>query len=214
MDNYELEPLQMQLNETWGIVETISNSKAFGYRFYPDKVKGEGFFIAAFRNKKEVLGKKKYKEATLEKPSKQELVVTEKMIPSNPNNFHFKHNDGIRIFPANWQKQLQVLANYLYIKKAGIEIGAVKGKDLIPSHELAVSNISLQNVTFFNLNKTQALQYLSKKEVIIDTHFEGWALLKYEDLALGWVKLLKNRMNNYYPMEWRILNTNFEDEKN
>lgn len=213
MNNYELESLQMNLQEDWGIVETISNNQAFGYRFYPDKVKGEGFFIAAFRNRKETSSKKKHKEATLEKPSKQELAIIEKNIFSNPNSFYFKHNDSIRTFPALWQKQLQILANSLYIKKAGIEIGAVKGKDLIPSHELAMSNLSLQNVTYFNLNKTQALQYLSKKEVIIDTHFEGWALLKYEDLALGWVKLLKNRMNNYYPMEWRILNTNFEDEK-
>ena len=37
------------MNE-WGIVETVSEKeKAFGYRFYPDKVKGEGFFIAAFK---------------------------------------------------------------------------------------------------------------------------------------------------------------------
>lgn len=214
MDNYELEPLKIQLEENWGIIEITSKNNALGYRFYPDKVKGEGFFIAAFRNKKEALGKQKFKDAILDKPSKQELAVIEQFIPNNKDLFYFKHNNSVRLFPTQWQKQLQILANILYIKKAGIEIGAVKGKDLIPSHELAMSNISLQNVTYFNLNKTQALQYLSKKEVIIDTHFEGWALFKYEGLALGWVKLLKNRMNNYYPMEWRILNTNFEDEKN
>ena len=42
-------PLTLQLNHP-GIVETISaKHKAPGYRFYPDKIKGEGFFIAAFK---------------------------------------------------------------------------------------------------------------------------------------------------------------------
>src|SRR4029078_12460078 len=49
-----IESLQLTLDERWGIVETISGKKAFGYRFYPDKLKGEGFFIAAFRKKHSV----------------------------------------------------------------------------------------------------------------------------------------------------------------
>jgi NOL1/NOP2/fmu family ribosome biogenesis protein len=31
-------------------------------------------------------------------------------------------------------------------------------------------------------------------------------LIKHEGIALGWAKLLPNRVNNYYPNEWRILN--------
>ncbi|TAJ53096.1 MAG: hypothetical protein EPO58_10940, partial [Chitinophagaceae bacterium] len=27
----------------------------------------------------------------------------------------------------------------------------------------------------------------------------------FEELPLGWVKVLPNRVNNYYPAEWRIL---------
>ena len=215
LTEFNMDSLQIQLETSWGIVETTSDTQnGFGYRFYPDKVKGEGFFVAAFKKRANDNHPKKYKENVLLKPNKQEMEVVEKNIDTTIPYFYFKHNDSIRVFPVAWQKQLQILANKLYIKKAGIELGVVKGKDLIPSHELAMSNIALKNVTHFNLNKTQALQYLSKKEVIIDTNFEGWALFKYQNLALGWVKMLKNRMNNYYPMEWRILNTNFENEKN
>jgi NOL1/NOP2/sun family putative RNA methylase len=50
MDNYSFENTRFTLNEELGIVETTSpNNKAVGYRFYPDKVKGEGLFIAAFK---------------------------------------------------------------------------------------------------------------------------------------------------------------------
>ncbi|WP_332911045.1 methyltransferase RsmF C-terminal domain-like protein [Algoriphagus boritolerans] len=32
----------------------------------------------------------------------------------------------------------------------------------------------------------------------------GWVLLTYQNLPLGWVKNLGNRVNNYFPKEWRI----------
>ena len=52
LNENEYETVQIKLDSDWGIVETQSaNNKAFGYRFYPDKIKGEGFFIAAFRKK-------------------------------------------------------------------------------------------------------------------------------------------------------------------
>ena len=45
-----LSSINLHLNKEWNIIETQSAEKnAFGYRFYPDKVKGEGFFIAAFK---------------------------------------------------------------------------------------------------------------------------------------------------------------------
>jgi NOL1/NOP2/fmu family ribosome biogenesis protein len=33
---------------------------------------------------------------------------------------------------------------------------------------------------------------------------KGWHLMKYKNYALGWAKLLGNRINNAYPKEWRI----------
>jgi NOL1/NOP2/fmu family ribosome biogenesis protein len=56
-----------------------------------------------------------------------------------------------------------------------------------------------------SLKKDDALQYLRRQEVKIDTGHKGWCLVRYEGLNLGWVKVLRNRINNYYPKEWRIL---------
>jgi len=33
---------------------------------------------------------------------------------------------------------------------------------------------------------------------------KGWILFTYQNLPLGWGKNLGNRLNNYYPKEWRI----------
>ena len=56
LDSFPLSTIQISLTDTGtgreydGVIETISKKHAaFGYRFFPGKVKGEGFFIAAFR---------------------------------------------------------------------------------------------------------------------------------------------------------------------
>ncbi len=52
VEHFDLEPVTLQVNEEWNIVASSSSKyQAPGYRFYPDKVKGEGLFIAAFVKK-------------------------------------------------------------------------------------------------------------------------------------------------------------------
>jgi len=50
------------------------------------------------------------------------------------------------------------------------------------------------------------LQYLRRNDISIDTKLKGWVLLKFQNATLGWIKILPNRINNYYPKGWRILN--------
>ncbi|MFN2458516.1 MAG: hypothetical protein ABR502_09970, partial [Chitinophagaceae bacterium] len=46
----KMENAKLKIDECWGIVKTdSSNLKATGYRSFPDKVDGEGFYIACFR---------------------------------------------------------------------------------------------------------------------------------------------------------------------
>ena len=64
--------------------------------------------------------------------------------------------------------------------------------------------LPLQSIAAVELNKEAALQYLKRKEFTVDAA-KGWTLVKYCGLPLGWIKVLPNRINNYYPSEWRIL---------
>jgi len=98
-----------------------------------------------------------------------------------------------------------IIADNLYIRKAGVAIGKVAGKDLIPDHSLAVSTIISSEIVGISLKLNEALQYLRKEEVKTDGEVKGWALVLYEGVKLGWIKVLSTRTNNYYPKEWRIL---------
>lgn len=200
-----MESLSLPVPAAWGIVETHSpHNKAAGYRFYPDQVTGEGFFIAAFR-KKPVVAETRYKELVLTVPSKQELQLVQSFLRLPETYSLFKQGEQIRAIPARWYKDLQVLAKALYIKKAGVGIGTIKGKDVIPDHELAVSHLWEGHFTPISLTKEQALVYLRRKDLLLPDAPKGWHLVAYEGLPLGWVKILPNRLNNYYPAEWRIL---------
>ena len=203
-----LTPLPIDVNPAFGIVETTANkSGAPGYRFYPDQIRGEGFFIAAFKKEKSILASHipfKTKEASLEKLTKK---MQEQLVPHialDANTTTFLQSGMIKAIPAVFEASILQLASQLYIKKAGVSVGEIKGQDFIPAHELAVSYLSLHTFNAIDLDKEQALSYLRRADFNCSGE-KGWSLMRYNGLGLGWAKILPNRTNNYYPQEWRIL---------
>jgi len=206
-ETFQVEGVRIKTAKEWNIVETFSAKQQMpGYRFYPDKVKGEGLFIAAARKKEGALfagarpGKNK-----IEQLGKTEELLVRPWINEDEDIFLFKQKDAIMAFPAGIANELAVLQSALYLKRAGIITGKLAGKDLIPDHALAVSTIVNKNIPYFALNRQEAIQYLRRDEIKINTMYKGWMLVKYEGYNLGWIKALTNRFNNYYPKEWRIM---------
>lgn len=204
MTTFELETVCIPFDASWGIVESESEqNRGFGYRFYPDQVEGEGFFIAVLKKTKPS-PEKKYKEQAIALPVKNDLQILQSFI-TIPEHFSlFKHDTQIRMLHQLWLQDLKIIAGSLYIKKAGICVGEIKGKDVVPHHELALSTLDLKDIPVISLNKDDALQYLRKNDIIVDTS-NGWNIVKYGAARLGWMKVMPNRMNNYYPAEWKIL---------
>ena len=89
----------------------------------------------------------------------------------------------------------------------GIEVGELKGRDLIPSQPLAMA-VDLQRGAYpeAEVDRETALRYLRREAVTPgDGTPRGIVLLTYRGKALGFVKNLGNRANNLYPAQWRIL---------
>ena len=203
LSNFKFTSNQLQLNNHWNINETVSSKhKAFGYRFWPNKLKGEGFFIAALqKNEEDVYSK--HNTLNLTPANNKEVDVCENYLLKNDWLF-YKQHEIIRAVHKQWNKDIAFLQKNLYLKKAGVQLGEIKGKDLVPHHELAMSTIISDNIFKTELTEEQALQYLRKKDISLHTDFKGWALYTYKNFPLGWIKILHNRVNNYYPTEWRI----------
>lgn len=200
---FKVESLKFKVDDAWGIIESEG-----GYRFYPDKVKGEGFFITAFQKKysDEVKNKKSKIKKNTDTLSSKEIETLSSYIKKADDFFFTKLSDEVIAMPLHLENELPVIQSALYIKKAGVKLGTVIRNELIPAHELAVSTIINPAVQRQEVDKETALQFLRKEEIKTDTGKLGWVLLTYEQLPLGWIKVMKNRVNNYYPKDWRILN--------
>ena len=205
-----LTPQAIDIGNFAGIIQTAAPiSNAPGYRFYPDQIKGEGFFIAAFKKEKEAgiaSPSFKTKEAVLEKLSKKVQEQLQNQLALDTNTATFLQSGMIKAIPAHFEASILQLASQLYIKKAGVSVGEFKGQDFIPAHELAVSYLPLHTFNAIDLDKEQALSYLRRADFNCNGE-KGWNLMRHNGLGLGWAKILPNRMNNYYPQEWRILKT-------
>jgi 16S rRNA C967 or C1407 C5-methylase (RsmB/RsmF family)/NOL1/NOP2/fmu family ribosome biogenesis protein len=199
----KMSSIPLVLEPEWGITETaVHNAK--GYRFFPDKVQGEGFFIACFTKEQQA-------DSITEKTRKQDVLsakdqVVAKTWLANPGDFYcIYQQDEVLAIPLQLQNNLTLLQSALYIKKAGIKMGKLIGGELVPNHELAVSCNLHTGTLVLDVDKTTALQYLRRQDFTVPGNGKGWCLVRYCGLGLGWIKLLHNRINNYYPKDWRIL---------
>ncbi|MBL4677785.1 MAG: RNA methyltransferase [Mucilaginibacter sp.] len=205
---FDMESIRIPINKEWGVVESQSvEAKAWGYRFYSGKVKGEGLFAACLR-KRENSRQSNYKSNAQQKLPAKELDLVKAYINNADDFYLFKVNDDWFAINREHKESLNVLHRHLYIKKSGVRIGKLAGSDLIPDHELALSNIINKDAFLSTeLNKDQAIQYLRRDTIDIEITGKGWSLMTYEGHALGWAKLLPNRINNYYPKEIRIMSS-------
>lgn len=199
--------LPLELKNKWNIVESVSNKGGYGYRFYPDKLEGEGLFIAAIRKNDggEFVLPRGKKSPFPDKLTRQEEQQVRGWIRQDQSISFFQHNDHVYSLPEHLTGELPYLQSCCYLKRAGVMTGKFAAKEFIPEHELALSTIIAGGLPAVELTKEQAIQYLRKEEIIVDAEQRGWALAQYQGHNLGWMKILANRVNNYYPKEWRIL---------
>ena len=200
----DIEPVPLHISDSWGI--TITDSGGFPcYRFYPHKVSGEGFFMAVVRKRGENSPSqlRKLKENPLQ-ASRAEKERAMSLL-NNERLEILRFEDSLLAFPAALMPDLLQIKNNLRIIHAGVKIGEIKQKDLLPAHELALSKILDRSVfPEIDLSLEDAITYLKRDDISPKSTEKGWNLITYRNVPLGWVKNLGNRFNSAFPKEWRI----------
>ncbi len=178
-----------------GIVST-----GCGYRFYPDQIQGEGFFLAVLQRKAPA-NRTELKAKTPRKPITGQLSewITESEAFSTLEN-HL----GFTLFPYRQIGVLTPLLKHLHVLKCGILLGEQKGSRFSPDHELGLSVCLSALVPGIELSKDEALHYLKKESLPNRQSVNGTQLMRYQGRALGWGNALPNRINNGLPKSWRI----------
>lgn len=212
--HFEAEVLSLKLEESWGVNEAEAGGVK-GYRFYPHKSRGEGFFMAVIRKTAapegegplaaKVRSNGKKKKAAFTAAPKALLPVLEEWLLQPTNWEYTQLNEQLYALPARWMPEIEMLANNLRLSYAGTPLAEAKQKNLNPLPSLALSPfIRKESHAVVEVDLDTAQRYLRKEDVLPDAVPEGWVLLQYRGVGLGWIKRMKHRANNYWPKEWRI----------
>ena len=204
---FDVESLAVTIPESSGIVTSMSETMNHPcYRFYPNLVKGEGFFMAVFR-------KKSAAEAITISSAKQKAYRTIKAaqppvdvarwVKEEADLQWYMHKEVWYAMPANTFDTFAQLQNSLKVRKAGVCVGEMMHQQLQPDHALAMSNCINSNIRCIELSLSEALKFLRKEAIEVEAE-KGWHLVCFQQVPLGWIKHLGNRSNNYYPKEWRL----------
>lgn len=211
INEYGAESVEVGMCVDWNIAQGI-NTQHHCYRFLPHRLKGEGLFIAVLRKDGEFVGKKikpskeKNKVASISKDVKDWVKGEDCVLKISGEQIH--------VIPKRWEQEMSLLCSNLEVILCGLPIAVQKGKDFVPTQNLAMS-LKLNEDAFYkkDVDYLTAISYLRREAIVIDDAPRGYVLLTYKNRPLGFVKNLGNRANNLYPQEWRILSSHVPDEE-
>jgi NOL1/NOP2/fmu family ribosome biogenesis protein len=197
------ESIKLDISRYNDITE-IDYEGIYGYGFYPGKIKGEGLFISVLRKtgKQDVISDRS-KKSSDNKLTKEEKSVALDWTYFKENNLA-RSGDAVISFPG-YPENFTMLSKRLKIISPGTRIFTEKHGRYLPSHELTMSVFLKKNVfPSIYLDLSDALAYLHRDNIKPGNSEKGWNIISFMGVSLGLANNIGNRMNNYYPVEWRI----------
>lgn len=215
-ENFWFDPVDIRLVGDGGILPEVKGEIPC-LRFMPGFTRGEGLFVSIFRRpdypgavikplrktkKKEISGKRGKSAAEAAIMSKaSSWIKPEAGIEIK------RHDDRLLALSPQTATLLDAIPKGVHIISAGVEITEVKGKDLIPSHALAMSPLFSRIFPEMELSEEDALRFLSRETITLPPSVPtGYITMTYHGLPLGFLKNIGNRTNSLYPREYRIMN--------
>jgi 16S rRNA C967 or C1407 C5-methylase (RsmB/RsmF family)/NOL1/NOP2/fmu family ribosome biogenesis protein len=204
LETYECQMVNLSFPATFGLDTSDNQHPSYGtlgYTCFPHKMKAEGFFFSVIQ-KTEQTRSFQLKNKRLEKnTSKNQFELPGFKAPANHTTVCL--NDAFYLIPENQIALMLYLQRELSCLKFGIRLGEVVGGKWNPHFEYALCHFDKPYFESAAIHLEQALHFLKGNAIDFDCK-DGWCLVTYQNHALGWLKKIGNRANNYYPKELRI----------
>jgi 16S rRNA C967 or C1407 C5-methylase (RsmB/RsmF family)/NOL1/NOP2/fmu family ribosome biogenesis protein len=204
--NYGMKPLPSILASYNGVTVRQGTHSA-GFQFFPHLVRGEGLFIAALQkmvDDKQFSFPKKINTSLTPLSKQERSIIDNWIIPASDLGYRKDKSGTIHAIPEIIMEDADFLTSGLRLIHCGIDVGKIVKDILIPDHHLALSFADLQSVPDYEADKSEAIAFLKKELYAIENVQKGWIRILYKGNAIGWVKNIGNRINNYLPNDWRI----------
>ena len=209
-DTCGLTPVETGLAGRFGIQPEVKGTIPC-LRFMPGFTRGEGLFVSVFRKEEGAAGSEPKKGKKSVKKGKTGGANTKMLADAGKwatgEREVRRHGDTLLALSSATAEMIDRIPKDVRIMAAGVELAEIKGKDLIPSHALAMSAASARTFAEVELTEEDALRYLAREAITLppDTP-KGYITVTFDGFPLGMVKNLGNRCNNLYPQEYRIRN--------
>jgi 16S rRNA C967 or C1407 C5-methylase (RsmB/RsmF family)/NOL1/NOP2/fmu family ribosome biogenesis protein len=170
-----------------------------GYRFFPHRVDGEGFYMAVVRkvgNSGRAGKARKPKKSPFEKVKSEELGQAYTAIKTKDDSVFLIHE-----MHAGFVAEL---AGNLYFKAPGFPAGKSIRNLFKPGHGLSQLVGSPWAIVSVDLALDEALAYLQREDVYKSGVPRGQAVISFDGFKLGFAKSDGNRLVSQYPLNWRI----------
>lgn len=203
IDEYDAQPIVIDGLEAIPTIHGGIGCSFPCYRFIPGNVKGEGLFIAVLR---------KGEDPTAKRPKIQSSIksLNDKRINKwlRGQMEFIRIDDDVYALPGSNASLMQFLVEKLDVVYVGVHVATIKGKDIIPAHELALSSIiDISSFEVCDMNIEDSIRFLQRDNLVLsDEVKKGYVLLTYNNYPLGFVKNLGPRVNSLLPKQWCIKN--------
>ncbi len=223
------EVLPVDVKDDWHICGSLLDGfQAPVYRFIPGTTRGEGLFMVALRKPADGEGEADESDSRMRRKAKKDTAQNSRNNKKGAGGETLKamsgwlsgseeydiinHGDSIVAIPKA-MKDIFDAASSLRIVHAGVTLGEVKGKDIIPHQSLALSSALSQDAfPTVALDYRQAVDYLRKEAIgLPEGTPRGFVLVTFRGIPLGFMKNIGNRANNLYPQEWKIKTTHLPE---
>jgi 16S rRNA C967 or C1407 C5-methylase (RsmB/RsmF family)/NOL1/NOP2/fmu family ribosome biogenesis protein len=204
--------ITLDIPEEWHITGSLVSGIP-ACRFIPGKTRGEGLFLTVLRKKgTQENNRKAAKNAQKEHYNNNVHDLTTQWL--NGSFSCITEKDFLRAIPTTWTSLYNNVKSKLHILHAGVGLGTIKGKAIVPDASLALST-SLRADAFptAELSYLDAIRFLRREPVELPQECpRGFVVVTYMGHPLGFEKNLGTRANNLYPQEWKIKSSYIPDK--
>ena len=211
------QPIELPVGKLPGTVPTY-DGRYPARHFFPGCVEGEGLFVAMVAKPGKWEPAASEGAAYRQKPRKSDKAKTPKPdasvldfargVLADPDDYIIVNKDNtFSALPEAHAALFGRVARAAHTLRCGLPLFTLKGRDMVPAPELALSTaIRPDAFPTVDLSPHAALAYLHGDSLtdIPDGLPRGFALAACRNVPMGFIKNIGRRANNLYPDAWRL----------